>query len=129
MKEKCKNCGKCCIDTEMMISKKDISLILRQYPQDLREEDFVIKNHGYSQLKNIDGHCVFFDAFTKKCKIYINRPQGCRFYPLTYDKDKKLCVFDEDCPRIELFYLSDDDFEKKCRKIKIFLREDLNIHL
>ncbi len=129
MTEKCKDCGKCCLNTEMMLSKKEIILLLKNYPQDLQEEDFVLKNNEYFQLKNVNGHCVFFDISTKKCKIYSNRPQGCRFYPLTYDKDKKTCVFDEDCPRTHLFYQSHDEFEKTCEQIQKFLREYLDIKL
>ena len=127
MKEKCKDCGICCIDTEMMVSKKDINLILKSYAPNLRKEDFVRKINDYFQLKNINGHCVFFDISTKTCKIYTKRPQGCRFYPLTYDKDKKTCVFDEDCPRTHLFYRSGDEFEKTCKQIKKFVRKYLNI--
>ncbi len=127
MKEKCKNCGKCCFDTEMMLTKTDINLILRSYPQDLREEDFVLESNGFFQLRNVNGHCIFLDISTKTCKIYTNRPQGCRFYPLTYDKDKKKCVFDEDCPRTHLFYRSGDDFKKTCKQLKKFVRKYLNI--
>jgi Fe-S-cluster containining protein len=129
MNNKCQNCGNCCLDTEMMVSRKDINLILKKYPQDLREEDFIIECKGFFQLKNINGHCIFLDISTKTCKIYINRPQGCRFYPLTYNEDKKSCVFDEDCPRNHLFYQSKDEFEKTCKKIKRFVRKDLNLDL
>ena len=129
MTKKCKDCGKCCLDTEMILSKRDINLILRKYPHDLREEDFVLESNGFLQLRNINGHCIFLDISTKMCKIYINRPQGCRFYPLIYDKDKRICVFDEDCSRTHLFYQSGDEFEKICKQIKKFVREDLNIDL
>jgi len=126
----CKNdCGICCIDTEMMVSKKDINLILKSYSPNLRKEDFVLESNGFFQLRNVNGYCIFLDISTKTCKIYNNRPQGCRFYPLTYDKDKKTCVFDEDCPRIHLFYQSNNEFEKTCKQIKKFVREHLNIDL
>lgn len=129
MTEKCKDCGKCCLDIEMILSKKDITLILQSYSQDLRKEDFVCESIGFFQLRNINGHCIFFDLSTKMCKIYPNRPQGCRFYPLIYNKDKKICVFDKDCPRTHLFYQSDDEFEKICKQIKMFVKEDLNLDL
>ena len=129
MKNKCQDCGKCCLDTEMMVSKKDISLILKSYSPNLRKEDFVREINDDFLLKNINGHCIFLDISTNMCKIYNNRPQGCRFYPLTYDKDKKTCVFDEDCPRIHLFYQSNNEFEQTCKQIKKFVREHLNIDL
>lgn len=123
MMEKCKDCGKCCLNTEMILSNSDINLILNNYSHGLREEDFVMKNQDFSQLKNIDGHCVFFDPITKTCKIYTYRPQGCRFYPLIYDEDKKICVYDDDCPRTYLFHQSDSEFEKTCKQIKKFVRD------
>ena len=129
MKNKCKDCGKCCLDTEMMLSKRDINQILQYYSQDFQKDDFAIKIDGNMQLKNINGHCIFFDISTKMCKIYPNRPQGCRFYPLIYDKDKKACVFDEDCPRTRLFYQSSNEFEKTCKQVQKFLREYLDIEL
>ena len=39
------------------------------------------------------------------------------------------CVFDEDCPRIHLFYQSNNEFEQTCKQIKKFVREHLNIDL
>ena len=127
MKNKCQDCGKCCLETEMMLSKRDINLILQSHSKNLQKDDFALKIDDYYQLKNINGHCVFFDISTKKCKIYANRPQGCRFYPLIYDKDKRICILDQECPRTHLFYQSSNEFEKTCKSIKKFVREQLNI--
>jgi Fe-S-cluster containining protein len=130
MKNKCENCGGlCCLDTQMLLSKDDVNLILKNYPDKLKKEDFIFEINRYFQLKNINGHCVFFDSYTEMCKIYKYRPQGCRFYPLIYDKDKETCIFDEDCPRNHLFYNSSTIFEKTCKKIKEFVRNQLNIDL
>ena len=86
MRSLCENCGKCCLETEMILSQQDIELIKKSYPNNLRKQDFVFKtNNAQFQLKNIEGHCVFFDNFSKICNIYKYRPQGCRFYPLIYD--------------------------------------------
>jgi Fe-S-cluster containining protein len=130
MKNKCENCGGlCCLDTQMLLSKDDVNLILKNYPDKLKKEDFIFEINRYFQLKNINGHCVFFDSYTEMCKIYKYRPQGCRFYPLIYDKDKETCIFDEDCPRNHLFYKSKDEFETICKKIKEFIRTQLSIEL
>ncbi|TFG28940.1 MAG: YkgJ family cysteine cluster protein [Promethearchaeota archaeon] len=128
MKNKCKDCGKCCLETEMMLSKDDIHLILRHSTNNLKREDFTIKIQGYFQLKNINGHCIFFDYSNKTCRIYPFRPQGCRFYPLIYYKDTQSCLFDEDCPRKNLFYKSNHEFEKICKRLKKYVREKLKIN-
>jgi len=109
MKNRCVDCGNCCRETEMIISAQDITRIKKNAPENLRRINFIKKTaDGLFQLKNIDGNCVFFDPTTKLCKIYEIRPEGCRFYPLIYDIDEKLCVLDQDCPRPELFYPSKD---------------------
>ncbi|RLG82504.1 MAG: YkgJ family cysteine cluster protein [Thermoprotei archaeon] len=60
---------------------------------------FAIFNNGFLRLKNIDGHCVFFDKKLGKCNIYENRPWGCRLYPITYDPVNDEVLIDDYCPR------------------------------
>jgi Fe-S-cluster containining protein len=71
---------------------------------------------GFCELRNIDGHCYFYDPDTKECKIYENRPDGCRFYPIVYDVKKRKCVVDKDCPSRET--MSRDEIRKVCHKIR-----------
>lgn len=128
MKNKCENCGDCCKQTEMILSEKDIIFILNIGSMNLRREDFIQKNKdGVYQLKNDKGYCVFFKTHIKLCKIYKFRPQGCRFYPLIYDLDYKKCIFDKDCPRTDLFYISKEELKDTCKRIKNFLKEHLKI--
>lgn len=130
MKNKCKDCGKCCLDTEMILSQQDIELIKNSHPKNLRNQDFVFKNSNYQfQLKNIENHCVFFDYSSKNCNIYKYRPQGCRFYPLIYDINEEKCELDEDCPRTSLFYKKKQDFKIACQNLKIFLKNQLNMKI
>ena len=114
----------------MPLSESDIELIITNSFDDLKKEDFAIKkNEDYFQLKNTDGHCFFLDNQSKSCNIYANRPQGCRFYPIIYDFDNNQCVFDEECPRTDLFQLVEIDFNQICYRIKKFLREELKISI
>ena len=130
MKNKCENCGKCCYETEMILSSQDIDLILNNSSKDLRREDFVIQNKdGFYQLKNRNGHCVFLNVTSNACKIYKIRPQGCKFYPLIYDFYKNKCIFDEECPRIHLFYQNKDKLKDVCDNLKNFLKNQLTINL
>lgn len=129
MSDKCKSCGKCCLKTEMILSQEDVELILKHYNSKLRQEDFVFEFERFFKMKNIEGHCFFFDNSTKQCMIYKLRPQGCRFYPLIFDKDKKLCIFDEDCHRSQLFYQSKKEYKKICKKLKDFIKNQLKIEI
>lgn len=67
-----------------------------------RREDFVERDEaGHAALRNVadaDGkrHCVFL--VDGRCSVYADRPQGCRFYPLTLSSDALRVVRDVDCP-------------------------------
>ncbi len=128
MNEKCNDCGECCIETEMPLSKKDINNILANLGQTIKIKDFTIKNEeGYYQLKNKGKYCFFLDINSKTCTIYKFRPQGCRFYPLIYDLEKKECTLDELCPRKKLFTLEGQELRMMCKELKQFITNDLNI--
>ena len=117
MKNKCENCGECCLRTEMILSKNDFENIIKNSTKYSHKEDFVFKNKdGFFQLKNINEHCVFFDIPSKQCEIYDYRPKGCKFYPLIFDSNEQDCIFDNDCPRPHLFY-QDKKIKKKPAKI------------
>ncbi len=130
MSNDCENCGKCCIETEMIVSEHDIDLIMRKCQDHKRKQEFIFKNKDdLFQLKNIEGYCVFFDKLLKICTIYEFRPQGCRFYPLIYDFHRKKCIFDKDCPRVNLFYQDKQVLKEKCDVLKRFLKEQLKINI
>ncbi|MFX1277235.1 MAG: YkgJ family cysteine cluster protein [Promethearchaeota archaeon] len=128
MTNKCEDCGRCCLNTEMPLSLRDIEIILNNFPVKLKKESFALKiTNYYYQLKNIDGHCFFFDKTNKNCKIYAFRPQGCKFYPIIYNQDKKKCIYDDYCPRTKLFIQGTREFKMTCNKIKKFLKAELEI--
>ena len=65
---------------------------------------FVTESDGWLQLKNKDGRCVFHNGAI--CSIYEDRPDGCKLYPIIYDKDTKRAIFDKDCPHRDKFRMS-----------------------
>ncbi|MBN1801671.1 MAG: YkgJ family cysteine cluster protein [Candidatus Lokiarchaeota archaeon] len=128
MNERCRDCGECCIETEMPLSKRDIEKIFMHLDKKTNLEDFAIKNKdGNFQLKNNGNYCFFFDKKNKICSIYNFRPLGCQFYPLIYDVEKDECVLDDLCPRKNLFILEGREFQIKCKDLKQFIKNELNI--
>ena len=128
MNPNCKDCGKCCLNTEMVVSNSDIKNILEKSPDNIKKEEFMeLKEDNLYHLTNIDGHCYFFDISLKLCKIYEFRPDGCLYYPMIYDLSREECILDSDCPRTHLFYQNDSERKDICIKIKDFLKNDLKV--
>jgi uncharacterized protein len=95
---RCSHCGICCTETEMLLSKKDITLLEKQ---GFRKEYFAkFDRQGFAQLRNLDGYCVFYDRDKQRCKIYTNRPAGCRVYPVILDEETGI-ILDNICPETE----------------------------
>jgi len=58
----------------------------------------VLSEDNFYRLKNINGHCFFFDEETTSCKIYKHRPIGCRIYPIIIIPSLKIITVDNECP-------------------------------
>ncbi|MEL9989804.1 MAG: YkgJ family cysteine cluster protein [Thermoproteus sp.] len=93
VKFKCIKCGVCCVGTQMELLPEDIERI---EALGYKLEDFAVVDGEIIRLKNVDGHCVFYDPQTATCRIYSERPIGCRLYPLVYD-GREVYV-DKTCP-------------------------------
>jgi Fe-S-cluster containining protein len=79
----------------MLLSTKDIERLMKK---GYNIEFFTRQdNEGYIILKNQKGHCVFFDINKRRCKIYDDRPSGCRLYPIIFDESKGI-IIDTVCP-------------------------------
>jgi Fe-S-cluster containining protein len=91
----CSKCGACCQETEMLLSKKDIDRLIKK---DYSKKFFMRRDEeGYITLRNQNGHCVFFEVKNRKCKIYKDRPIGCRLFPIIFDEAKGV-ITDKVCP-------------------------------
>ncbi len=91
---RCSNCGVCCTETEMLLSEKDITRLVKK---GFGETYFVkYDKQGYAQLRNRRGYCVFYDTEQRRCNVYIDRPSGCRVYPVIFDEEKGI-VLDDIC--------------------------------
>ena len=84
-------CGKCCYETEMPLTRKDVERIKAL---GFNEGDFSIVVDGIKRLRNVNGKCFFLEE--NRCKIYDYRPEGCRIYPLVLSEGG--VVVDDLCP-------------------------------
>ena len=101
------NCIKCCLETRMPLSNQDIKRITKL---GFDPKSFVKTRNGWLQLKNKDGRCFFHSGTI--CMIYKDRPEGCKLYPIIYDKDENSAVFDRDCPYRGNFKMSKNVVKK-----------------
>ena len=91
---RCLRCGECCLETEMLLSTEDLSKLEKK---GYKKEFFArVDKAAYTVLRNSHGCCVFFDVENRRCKVYSERPSGCRVYPVIYDEDKGI-VADNVC--------------------------------
>ena len=106
----CLNCGVCCTETEMLLSKEDIK---RLEKRDFNQNQFVnYDKQGYAQLKNSNGYCVFYDLQNHKCKVYVDRPTGCRVYPVIVHEEKGI-ILDRLCQSRKSITLSEKKHKGK----------------
>lgn len=61
-----------------------------------RDQFSVLDNHVI-RLMNVGGWCYFYSLAERNCRVYKNRPLGCRLYPVVYSADAGAMV-DELCP-------------------------------
>jgi Fe-S-cluster containining protein len=92
---RCLRCGVCCSKTEMLLATVDVERLTRK---GYSVEFFArFGRDGYVTLRNRRGRCVFYDVAKHCCRVYADRPLGCRIYPVMHDEDKGIVV-DGICP-------------------------------
>lgn len=114
----CSNCGVCCTETEMLLSKRDLKRLERK---GFRRIEFAkFDKQGYVQLKNRDGYCVFYDRDIRRCSVYADRPSGCRVYPVILDEEKGI-VLDTICE--SRGSISEEEKRLKGKRVRRLLKE------
>jgi len=104
------------METEMILLPSDISVI---ESLGYRVSDFVVCRGGYWRLRNIDGHCYFYDPVKGICKIYWYRPLGCRIYPVIYVEGVGPAV-DDLCPLADT--LSSEEWRQGVKLINKYIQ-------
>ena len=90
----CNRMGCCCFQTMMELLPNDIA---RLEKIGYSSKDFSYKDGATVRLLNVEEHCFFLEPTSKKCRIYRNRPLGCKIYPAILLNDTKVTV-DRFCP-------------------------------
>ena len=104
----------CCVETEMTLTESDMERI--DSLGHMRSEYVVRTKDGFYQLRNLDDYCCFYDSEKKTCRIYEQRPDGCRFYPIIYDARRHRCVVDKDCPSRET--ITTEEINRACPEVR-----------
>ena len=101
----------------MPLSLADIAR-LRGLGYDVNE--FVVLRGGERRLRNRDGKCFFLTG--EGCKVYEDRPTGCKFYPLVFDEEGDAIV-DPECAHSAQFTVDDDEAERLVAFLRQLKRE------
>jgi Fe-S-cluster containining protein len=109
----------------MLLSKKDIKQL---QAKGFNVNQFVkYDREGYAQLKNRNGYCVFYDSKARRCRVYVDRPSGCRVYPVILDEDKGI-VTDTICRSRETVTEAEKSLKGK-RVVKLLRTIDLEAEM
>lgn len=84
-------CHECCHETEMPLSLADIK---RLKSLGYKTSEFMTMTYGERRLRNVAGKCYFLTD--NGCKVYSDRPKGCKFYPLVVDSEGQARI-DKQC--------------------------------
>ena len=111
-------CVACCIETEMPLTEEDLKRIEKL---GFKRADFTVDTEGETHLRNMTKHCFFLED--ARCRIYENRPEGCRIYPLVYDVDSHKFIYDTVCPHSAEFKATRENKDRLKRLIRKLERE------
>ena len=114
---RCSNCGKCCEETEMELSGDDIRRLERA---GYGRNQFSVLDDHLIRLMNVGGWCYFYSLAERNCRVYKDRPLGCRLYPVVYSADDGVMV-DELCPMG--YTVSERELRTKARVLGKLLRK------
>jgi len=62
-----------------------------------RRDQFSVLDNRVVRLVNVGGWCYFYSPVEGNCRVYKDRPLGCRLYPIVHSADDGTIV-DELCP-------------------------------
>jgi Fe-S-cluster containining protein len=100
----------------MPLSQADINRI-----SGLGYTDFKVVVDDKRRLRNLNGACFFLEG--NLCRVYEDRPEGCRLYPLVIGKDGAIGL-DDECPQADEFTYTGVDVTNLCELVSRIRREN-----
>ena len=113
---KCKRCGYCCHgETTVSLDKNDIERLVNflRMPRAEATEKYLRVTKGVTQMKVVDGHCIFYQD---GCMAHPGRPWRCRQWPLHPSilvDESNFSAISYSCKGIN----KDLDYEEFCRRL------------
>ena len=115
----CRQCGYCCQgETTVSLDKDDIERLVAhlRMPYEQVKEKYLRVRGNVTQMKTIDGHCIFYN---NGCTIHTGKPWRCTQWPLhpsmTSDKSNFETIKNS-CPGIKK-NISFDEFRSKLNEV------------
>ena len=98
----CNGCGHCCIGEPgyVYLNQTEIDALAMAAEMDPAEfEETFVRRVGKrkSLLELANGDCVFFDPFSRGCRLYEARPRQCRTWPFWHSNLRSRKAWDETC--------------------------------
>ncbi len=111
----CLNCGECCAEGNISLSKEEYDLIHKKIPLSTKMvfDRVVVPHDEDSKLLMIKGKCPFYSKQKKKCLIYKIRPFMCRYFICgRKSTDEELVFTDGMCQNPIIPYKNDLIFKR-----------------
>ncbi len=109
-------CFICCLETSMPLSQADIDRL-----SGLGYTDFTVVVDNERRLRNLNWACFFLEDYG--CRVYEDRPEGCRLYPLILGNGGAIGL-DGDCLQADEFTYTGDDVSNLRELINRIRREN-----
>jgi Fe-S-cluster containining protein len=86
LKFDCTGCGDCCTGDPgyVWVSRAEIEALAAELGLSVEQfEKQYVRRVGVckSLIERANGDCIFFDADTRRCRVYERRPRQCRTWP------------------------------------------------
>ena len=118
----CKRCGYCCHgETTVSLDGKDRERMVKalNMPEEIVKETFWRQTGKITQMKTVDGHCVFYED---GCNVHKGRPWRCAQWPLhpsILSDENNFHTISESCPGIK----KDVSYEFFCQILRKLMDE------
>ncbi len=123
----CSRCGYCCQgETTVSLNEDDRERMVQALglPEDEVRKKYWRVTGNVTQMKIVDGHCIFYED---GCKVHLGRPWRCAQWPLhpsILSDINNFTTIKESCPGIN----KEISYEEFCRILKEIMEAEGAVH-